>query len=296
MDLERHAEPATFAALVRPSLLVDEARHNLFLGVLGALEQGLHDPGAAWMVAVTDGGALVAAALRTPPWPWAVAWFAAQAPNGAQAADIVAKLAALGAEFRGVTSDVHTAQGLAAAWCDRFGGTPRQTMAMRIMQATAVRPPDPPPPGHPRPATPADARWVHAWGWAFAREALAGDAPEQFAAAQVRYLNTGQFRYWLWIDREPVAMGAIGAPTGTGERVGGMYTPPRWRGRGYAGALVAAMTADGFDRGLERVLLFTDATNPTSNRVYARVGYEDVGGAARWDVSGSCAGGAARRR
>lgn len=285
MEVERCTDVGAFARAVRPLLLRDEARHNQLLGVLGGLENGTYDAAAAWPVTVTDRGGVVAVALRTPPWPWLFGWLAPTPLDAGQAEEVVQRLASWGAGFPAVTSDPSSARRLAQAWCARHGGDARRTMAMRIMEATAVALPVPWPPGHPRPATRADAPRIRAWGYAFAREALPGDDPDRFAAAQVRHLATGQFRYSLWLDREPVAMAAIGAPTGTGERIGGVYTPPRWRGRGYAGALVAAMTREGFDRGLERVLLYTDATNPISNRLYARVGYRDVGAAERWDVT-----------
>ena len=56
-------------------------------------------------------------------------------------------------------------------------------------------------------------------------------------------------------------------------RVGPVYTPPEQRRRGYAGAVTAAVTAAFYAAGAERVVLYTDAANPTSNAVYERIGY-----------------------
>ena len=52
-----------------------------------------------------------------------------------------------------------------------------------------------------------------------------------------------------------------------------MYTPPQLRKRGYATALVAALSRELIDAGRRRLFLTTDVANPTSNAIYARIGY-----------------------
>jgi predicted GNAT family acetyltransferase len=55
-----------------------------------------------------------------------------------------------------------------------------------------------------------------------------------------------------------------------------VYTPPGRRGRGYATALVAALSAELLAAGRRFCFLYTDLANPTSNRIYQRIGYERV--------------------
>jgi predicted GNAT family acetyltransferase len=59
-------------------------------------------------------------------------------------------------------------------------------------------------------------------------------------------------------------------------RIGPVYTPPEHRRRGYASAAVAAVCADALARGARQCLLFTDLANPTSNKIYAAVGFRRV--------------------
>ncbi|MFI1622084.1 GNAT family N-acetyltransferase [Streptomyces lydicus] len=54
-----------------------------------------------------------------------------------------------------------------------------------------------------------------------------------------------------------------------------MYTLPELRGRGYAGAVTAAVSQAARDSGAE-VLLFSDLANPTGNALYRRLGYRPV--------------------
>jgi predicted GNAT family acetyltransferase len=56
-------------------------------------------------------------------------------------------------------------------------------------------------------------------------------------------------------------------------RIGPVYTPPALRRRGYASTAVAALSRRQFDDGARRIVLFTDLANPTSNKIYAQVGY-----------------------
>jgi predicted GNAT family acetyltransferase len=58
-------------------------------------------------------------------------------------------------------------------------------------------------------------------------------------------------------------------------RIGPVYTPPELRGRGYASSAVAARSRLAIQNGL-RCTLFTDLANPTSNKIYADVGYRRV--------------------
>jgi FR47-like protein len=58
-------------------------------------------------------------------------------------------------------------------------------------------------------------------------------------------------------------------------RVGPVYTPTRWRGKGYGSAITAAATRDVLDEGGLPVL-FTDLANQTSNDIYQRLGYYAV--------------------
>jgi predicted GNAT family acetyltransferase len=74
-------------------------------------------------------------------------------------------------------------------------------------------------------------------------------------------------------------------------RVGPVYTPPRLRGKGYGGAVTAAVSQAARDAGASQVLLFTDLANPTSNALYQRLGYQPVEDRAIWSFHRSPAGG-----
>lgn len=69
---------------------------------------------------------------------------------------------------------------------------------------------------------------------------------------------------------------AVGRQSSYGvARVGPVYTPPDRRGRGFGSSATAAATRDILDRPAIPVL-YADLANPTSNRIYQRLGYRAV--------------------
>jgi predicted GNAT family acetyltransferase len=80
-------------------------------------------------------------------------------------------------------------------------------------------------------------------------------------------------------DRPVCAVGhstVLDVSSGQVARIGPVYTPPEERRKGYAGQLTAAVSSQLLEQGIGP-MLFTDATNPTANAVYTRLGYERVG-------------------
>ena len=66
-----------------------------------------------------------------------------------------------------------------------------------------------------------------------------------------------------------------GLPSYGVARIGPVYTPKEFRGRGIASYVVGELTRRGLQAG-QRMCLFTDQANPTSNKIYAGLGYEPV--------------------
>ena len=129
--------------------------------------------------------------------------------------------------------------------------------------------------GSPRRADDADTALLVEWWQAFAAEAHDTVPPQDVAEIVQRAVRLGG--QWLWIDGtgEPVSMAAARAPVSGCARVGPVYTPPSLRGRGFASAVTAIATREILDVGAVPVL-FTDRSNPTSNKIYQRLGYRAV--------------------
>ena len=168
-----------------------------------------------------------------------------------------------------------TALAFAQEW-QRLSGQPyRLQMAQRIYKLEAVKPVSGVP-GHMRKAARADRDLLVGWVSAFDREALGATDTSGVGEMVDTWLDSGMRDLYLWEDGRPVSLAASTGPTPNGIRIGPVYTPPEYRRKGYAGALVAALSQLLLDGGRTFCFLFTDLGNPTSNHVYQDVGYNPV--------------------
>ncbi|MFS4459596.1 GNAT family N-acetyltransferase [Bdellovibrio sp. HCB2-146] len=126
-------------------------------------------------------------------------------------------------------------------------------------------------------ATPADADFVFGWMKAFAEESLPNDkrTDEQWKEFADRIIQRQGVHLWL-VDDKPVAMALFSRPTQNGISVSGVYTPPANRKKGYASAVVASLSQKALDQGKKFCVLYTDIKNPTSNKIYQEIGYQEV--------------------
>jgi predicted GNAT family acetyltransferase len=88
-------------------------------------------------------------------------------------------------------------------------------------------------------------------------------------------LESGSLFIWE-ADGRAVSMASKARPNIKGVSVNLVYTPKEWRGRGYASACVAALSEHLLSEGYEFCTLYTDLSNPTSNKIYQNIGYVPV--------------------
>jgi GNAT superfamily N-acetyltransferase len=238
-----------------------------------------------WWAVVRDGaGAVVAVAMRTMPHPPHTVWVPALPEDAARmlARAAVERTSRAGdAPLTSTNGPLPAVRAFTEEVRRTTGGTVREDRPDRLWEATRIVPPDPAPPGRPRPATLDDLDLVSAWFDVFHAEAhaQAGRAPDRDAEP----LRIGGARrkiedgfVWLWdVDGEVVHLTGRQPPSFGVVRIGPVYTPAEHRGRGYARALVAEIAQRVLDAG-HRVCLYTDRDNPVSNPVYASIGFEPV--------------------
>ena len=270
MELRRFAEVGDFLEAAGAFLVEREAEHNLIFGICSNLRDTPEAySGPPYHAVVTDGERVVAAALRTPPFRLILSEIDEPAAIGLLAAD------ALDGDPPGVLGPVEHARAFVEAW-EELGGPPGHLqMSERVYFLTEVRHP-PPIAGRHRVATPADRELVLAWTEAFMFEAFGEVDLDEVAASTDRWPAGRGRTLHLWEHGEVVSLVGVGGRTPNGIRIGPVYTPPAARRRGYASALVAAVSQAELDAGRRFCFLFTDLANPTSNRIYQAIGYEAV--------------------
>jgi predicted GNAT family acetyltransferase len=82
---------------------------------------------------------------------------------------------------------------------------------------------------------------------------------------------------YVWeINNEIVSMAAILRETPNSQILGAVFTPVNQRKNGYASSLVHFLSQFILDNG-KKAGLFTNAGNPTSNKIYQKIGYNPNG-------------------
>ncbi len=268
MRVRRFDTAAAFLERAEPWLLEQEAANNLVLGIERRLLSGDHPYQAPiYLATVEDDGAVCGCAYRTPPYKLGVTQVPAEAMP--LLVDDVAEVyetipAILGPEGEAIQ--------FADLWTQRVGGRWELGMRQRVHALGQVIPPNEPAPGTLREARTADLSLVVDWSAGFIRDT--GVDGGQSRALAKRLVD--QRNMYLWEDDQIRSMASVSGKTQRGIRVGYVYTPPEFRGRGYATTAVAALSQLMLDRGRRFCFLYTDLANPTSNAIYRRIGYETV--------------------
>jgi predicted GNAT family acetyltransferase len=256
-------------------MAADPIRTNVMATVSGCPAAAA--PGATWILAHSS-GEVVGAAFRTPPYPLNLP------PMPDVAVEAIARaLHARGDVLDLLSGDVRATRTFAQLWAELTGAHGSCITEMGIHVLGELVPPSGVP-GAARVATTEDAALVEAWLVAFETEVYPGPPRPQDAAAIQRRLSDGLVMLWEDAGR-PVSLAGWHPPQAGVSRVGPVFTPADRRGHGYAAAVTTAATRAALAAGARHVMLFTDLANPTSNGVYARLGYRRVGDASEWRIS-----------
>jgi len=273
IEVRRPSDVGTFLEEAGSFLAEREAEHNLLFGICSQLVRDPRAYGEAPYLAVSrDGGRIVGTAIRTAPYNLVLS----ETDDLAAIEPLVRDVRSSVGTLPGVLGPTKAASAFVKTWCER-GGNATLAMSSRIYSAARATPPSGVA-GAMRPSVDTDHELLIDWSDAFASEALPEDAtfePSEVMIERRRNDPDGGWRLWE-DDGRVVSLAGFGSRTPNGIRIGPVYTPPDFRGKGYASALVGWMTAELLDGRHRFCFLFTDLANPTSNSIYQRVGYEAV--------------------
>ena len=284
-NLQFYAEAVEFLAAAGDHLAADPLVSTVVTGfahqAVSAQSEGIPPPERDWWLVVRDAqGAVVGAGMRSAsfaPYPP----YLLPMPDDAAIA-LAVTLHERGEEVRGINGALPAVERCAAELARLRGGRVEVAQHTRLHQLEELVQPATTP-GQLLAATEDDVEMVTAWLAAFM-----GDADEQAGrprgssahamperGATVRRLRAGEL--WFWVDDtgRRVHLTGVRTPAYGVARVGPVYTPPAERGRGWASSAVAEVSRRFLTQGV-RVCLFTDQANPTSNKIYAALGYRPV--------------------
>lgn len=129
-----------------------------------------------------------------------------------------------------------------------------------------------------RPPVVQDLPWLAEWNAAYMIETLGADDDDANRAEGLaradRMMNEGYGRI-LMDGGQPVAMTAFNAELPDMVQIGGVYTPPRFRGRGYARTAVGRHLMEVRAKGVREAILF--ASGEAACRAYEALGFRQIG-------------------
>lgn len=275
LHLKRFRKATEFYDSVEEILQQDPALYNMPYGVLhgwAQSEKAGHLAPQPLMLALMQGSTCLAAAAHLDPRPLMIFSRRDTPPKTWTGwPPLIRKEAIAPDRVIGTVADVKAWMQL---WAPDQNNAPAMVhIAHQLKQVIAPRPSQ----GNARVARSAEGATIQEWVPRFMQDSfgelnIPGPAPQLIEKAIAKGM------YWIWErNDQPVSMASFLRPNPEGIALGLVYTPPEARGKGYASNLVAQMSQFQLDQGKEWLALFTNADNPTSNKIYRNIGYKVVG-------------------
>lgn len=247
---------------------------NIIIGNKGEDKTGWRDPANWVMATVSDTNGIKLTALMTPPHN--ITLYASENIINQQAINcLLDGLAEY--EIPGVTTEKNLAELFAKEYTTRKGLTFKTAMSQRIYELTTVNP-DVKQFGTFRLLEEKDMHYFPYWFEAFNAAGIYGNTnmPIPQDEEAYHYRLASKKLYVLEVDGVPVSMAGFTREMQTAIGVAFVYTPPYYRGKGYASSCVAQISQIALDKGFTKCVLYTDLLNPTSNSIYQKIGYKAI--------------------
>ncbi|WP_214817582.1 GNAT family N-acetyltransferase [Exiguobacterium sp. s131] len=271
MEWMEWKDPDHFSDRVMKALLDEEAKNSLMIGVLNNVKQGIYE--TFHQFTVEEDGELLAILQVTPPHPLHYI-IVKKERSDLLPSFIIPHLLKEEVPFSEVVSERQQAERFGKVWQELTSGSSEMFMSQGLYRLDSVEDIDMAT-GRMREATMADQAQLEAWYSAFEVESgLRSSPPEKVTKAVQTMLDREEAVFWE-VDGQVVSCAKRARPTENGITVSFVYTSPSARGKGYARSLVADLSRQLLET-KSFCVLYTDLTNPTSNKIYREVGYQQI--------------------
>jgi predicted GNAT family acetyltransferase len=247
---------------------------NIIIGHEGKDKTDWRDPVNWLMATISDANGIHLTAIMTPPHN--ITLYATDNIINPTAINCLID-GLIDHEIPGVTTEKTLAEYFAKEYTARKGLTFKTTMRQRIYELKAVNP-DIKQFGAVRLLDEKDMCFFPYWAEAFNASSSYGKTEMSIPqdAESYSYRLSTKKLYVLEDDGIPVSMAGFSREMQTAIGVAYVYTPPYYRGKGYASSCVAQISQIALDKGFTKCVLYTDLLNPTSNSIYQKIGYTPI--------------------
>ncbi|MEE9376553.1 MAG: GNAT family N-acetyltransferase [Candidatus Lokiarchaeia archaeon] len=277
MKAQLYEDIYEFYDLSFPFLLKREVENGLLLSILNYLKKNIHRYGKEMplLLALLEDDEIKLITLMTPPHNLIISY----TDDMTSIEILIEELLKQKKELPGVLSFKEAANKFAKLWCEKKSlkfqvlrneriykledvskdtlGTYKFTAATKIYQSLVLK-----------------------WANEMLTEALVEISEEVLERSRnniKKELEEGNSRIYLLFDNnEPVSMARKSGKTLNGAGINLVYTPPPLRRKGYATECVAKLSKFILEEGNDYCFLFTDLSNPISNSIYQKIGYQAV--------------------
>jgi predicted GNAT family acetyltransferase len=254
-------------------LMKKEACNNLMLGILKRLQDGQSIYDEVYTGYVEKDGEVIFAFMQTPPNNWIfpeIEGVSEEVPK-----EIAKFLWANKLEVPGILGPNHLVKPFVNEWEKLNDVTSHIHMNQLIYQLDNVVN-VPKAEGELVEADKSDQQLITDWLVQFGREVNEPTFAKDASKLAERFFTNRSIYVWI-VDGVPVSMVNQSRKTKNGASVNAVFTPDEHKRNGYATCAVAALSTKLLEEGAEFCSLYTDADFPTSNRIYKKIGYYEVG-------------------
>ena len=272
MIIKNHRSASTFLESTQALLEAREAENNLILGLATTLERDItyYSDVQPMLLSLHLDGICIGACLQTPPYNLII--YCTPSYLNVAIPLLCKHLEANEIAIPGIIGPKQTVQAFNKHWTAMIGHSAKvqvDQLIYRLDQVLSV----PIARGNMRQAEARDLELMTKWTFQFRQEAMLPISEEAARDSSIKKIKEGTL--YLWETNEVASMAAWTRPTRNGVTIASVYTPPEFRGKGYATSCVATLSKLLLDK-YQFCALFTDQTNPTSNGIYQKIGYQVV--------------------
>jgi uncharacterized protein len=267
LEIKRYVNPYEYYELTRDCLYKKEVENNLLIGILEGNKNN-KDAGDILFYSVTDNFTPVLLAMRTPPFDMLL--YSEDANAQAQEL-LISEILEKNLSIPGILAEENTAMIFKSIWESKSNTSLklfRKERVHKLEKCNEIDISD----GEMRKAAEQDIDLLTKWNAAFHK-----DINESISDEQARNMISSMLgQIYIWVDKEIVSVCSSARETMQSRIINLVYTPPENRGKGYASSLVKTCCSRILDSEKKFCGLFTDLSNPTSNSIYKKIGFEPV--------------------
>lgn len=285
IKIQSHSHASELISLSGAYLEQDESENNRPLGYAYRLAEDPHAyaPEPPLLLSVLEHGKAVGVAIMMRPYRIIVSRIGTNIKVAV--VPLVRHLREIDVQISGIIGPAAEAQAFSDCWVEgMLDVSARISMRMRIFETRSVAN-LPLSPGKLRLARPEEHRLMARWITDYSetvRKPISFDIAKSWTEALIQ-----NQQLHIWDIEGPVSIAAVDRPTRNGIAIHSVYTPPEHRNKGYATSSVLLLTQKMLTDRYSFCCLYTDLSNPTSNSIYAKIGYVPVGDALMFDFISS---------